>query len=352
MIYETSAGGVIIYKGKVLVVRNRFGNWVFPKGHIEAGENAEQAALREVEEEVGLKAKIREAIGQTHYQFTSGGILRDKTVHWFLMDVANPIYSLNRREGFVEAAFAPVEEAQALLAHDNDRLLLENIADKIKTEELEQSMKLTTILFDLDGTLIDTRKLVVASFQHTFKKVLNIEVTAQDVLQDYGRPLTYTFGRYTQDPATVDEMLRVYREHNVIYHDSITEAFPLVYEDVLQLHQAGFRLGIVTSKKRPVVLMGVRLFDLEHFFEVYVCEEDTKKHKPGPEPILEALKQMKVKPEETIYVGDSPYDILSAKAAGVYSAAVIWSNFPETTWQELKPDLILSRLNELEEYLI
>ena len=84
------------------------------------------------------------------------------------MDVANPSYSLNRREGFVEAAFAPVEEAQALLAHDNDRLLLENIADKIKTEELEQSMKLTTILFDLDGTLIDTRKLVVASFQHTF----------------------------------------------------------------------------------------------------------------------------------------------------------------------------------------
>lgn len=138
MIYETSAGGVILYKSKVLVVRNRFGNWVFPKGHIEEGESAEAAALREVMEEVGLKAEISEAIGQTHYQFTSGGKMRNKTVHWYLMKVEDPIYTLNRREGFVDGVFAPVEEAQALLAHDNDRLLLESIIDKIKTEERKQ----------------------------------------------------------------------------------------------------------------------------------------------------------------------------------------------------------------------
>jgi 8-oxo-dGTP pyrophosphatase MutT (NUDIX family) len=135
VIHEESAGGVIVYKGKVLVARNRFGNWVFPKGHLELNETAAEAALREVDEEVGLKAEIQEPIGQTNYQFSSSGKLHSKTVHWFWMRVLDPLYTLNRREGFVDAVFAPVEEVQAMLAHDNDRLLLESIAERIKAEE-------------------------------------------------------------------------------------------------------------------------------------------------------------------------------------------------------------------------
>jgi len=135
MIHEESAGGVIVYQGKVLVARNRFGNWIFPKGHLELNETAAEAALREVEEEVGLKAEIQEPIGQTHYQFSSSGKMHSKTVYWYWMRVKDPLYTLNRREGFVDAVFAPVEEVQAMLAHDNDRLLLESIAERIKAEE-------------------------------------------------------------------------------------------------------------------------------------------------------------------------------------------------------------------------
>lgn len=135
MINEESAGGVIVYRGNVLVARNRFGSWVFPKGHLEENETPEIAALREVEEEVGLKAVIHESIGETSYQFNSSGRLHNKIVHWFWMRVEDPYYTLNRREGFIEAVFAPVEEVQAMLAHDNDRLLLDKIAPRIKAEE-------------------------------------------------------------------------------------------------------------------------------------------------------------------------------------------------------------------------
>lgn len=135
MIQEESAGGIIVYQGKVLVARNRFGNWVFPKGHLEGNETAEEAAIREVMEEVGLKAEIQEPLGKTQYQFSSSGKMHAKTVHWFWMRVQNPLYTLNRREGFVEAVFAPVEEVQAMLAHDNDRFLLNSIAERIKLEE-------------------------------------------------------------------------------------------------------------------------------------------------------------------------------------------------------------------------
>lgn len=211
-------------------------------------------------------------------------------------------------------------------------------------------MQISTILFDLDGTLIDTRKLVVASFQHTFQEVLGLEVTAQDMLQDYGRPLTYTFGRYTSNPETVQEMLTTYRQHNLIHHDQMTENFPNVVEGLKELHNKGFRLGVVTSKKRSAVMMGIRLLGLESCFETLVCEEDTQKHKPGPEPILEALKRMNIAAEETIYVGDSPYDILSAHAAGTYSAAVSWSNFQKETWDEVKPHLLINDLRELSVY--
>jgi pyrophosphatase PpaX len=188
---------------------------------------------------------------------------------------------------------------------------------------------------------------VVASFQHTFQKVLGLNIGAEEVLNDYGRPLTYSFGRYTQDKTVVDEMLRVYRHHNVDLHNQMTLPFPFVGEDLAQLHKLGYRMGLVTSKKRPTVLMGVRLFNMEDYFETLVCEEDTIEHKPQPEPLLEAMRRMQVLPNETLYIGDSPYDILCAHAAHVPSAAVLWSNFPPETWDEVQPTYRLQRLNQL-----
>lgn len=212
-------------------------------------------------------------------------------------------------------------------------------------------MSLTTILFDLDGTLIDTRAMVVASFQHTFRTVLHLEISAEEVLNDYGRPLTYSFGRYTKNLEIVEEMLQVYRQHNLSVHDQMALPFPFINDDLSALQQAGYTMGIVSSKKRLTVMKGIRLFQMEPFFQVYVCEEDTKIHKPQAEPLLEACRIMQIEPSATLYVGDSPYDILCAQAARAHSAAVMWSNFPAAVWDELKPDYRLQRLADLLSYL-
>ncbi|MCE5195676.1 MAG: HAD-IA family hydrolase [Negativicutes bacterium] len=212
-------------------------------------------------------------------------------------------------------------------------------------------MNPTTLLFDLDGTLIDTRALVVASFQHTFRTVLGLEISAEEVLNDYGRPLTYSFGRYTNDAAVIREMLQIYRRHNLAAHDQMAQPFPFIQEDLQALQQAGYPMGVVSSKKRLTVMKGIRLFQMEAFFQVYVCEEDTKIHKPQAEPLLEACRLLQIEPSAALYTGDSPYDILCAKAAGSPSAAVLWSNFPSTVWDELQPDYRLQRLADLLAYL-
>src|SRR5665647_1721211 len=117
-------------------------------------------------------------------------------------------------------------------------------------------MNLTTLLFDLDGTLIDTRALVIASFQHTFRTVLNLDISAEEVLNDYGRPLTYSFGRYTKNPEIIEEMLQVYRQHNLAVHDQMALPFPFINDDLKAFQQAGYVMGIVSSKKRPTVMKG------------------------------------------------------------------------------------------------
>lgn len=132
MINEVSAGGVVIRQGLVLVIQNRFGEWVFPKGHLEAGETAEEAALREVWEETGVDATIIRHIGHTRYQFYAEGSLRNKTVHWFLMKTECQELKLSKEEGFQTGRYAPVDEVHEILAYDNDRQMLEIVAGQIR----------------------------------------------------------------------------------------------------------------------------------------------------------------------------------------------------------------------------
>lgn len=208
------------------------------------------------------------------------------------------------------------------------------------------------VLFDLDGTLLDTRALVAASHLHTFRTVLGQEIAESEVMRDYGRPLRYTFARYAP-PAKVDEMLRVYREYNVAHHDDMTTLFSGVREGLQSLKEKlpDMLLGLVTSKKRPVALQGLQLFKLSEFFDVTVCEEDTTEHKPEPEPLFYAARKLQLLAEETLYVGDSPYDMMCASAAGAGPVAVAWSSFNLEELRQLKPVFLVQSISELADIL-
>lgn len=179
------------------------------------------------------------------------------------------------------------------------------------------------VLFDLDGTLINTNRLIIDSFKHTYKTGLGLEVSEEEILKYFGEPLIKTLGRYSEEKA--DELFKIYIEYNELRHDATVTIFDGVKELLGELESQGRVLALVTSKRRKVALMGLDLFDIKRHFKVFVALEDTELHKPNPAPVLKALELLGAKPEEAIMVGDSVFDIHCAHGAGVKAALVKWS---------------------------
>jgi pyrophosphatase PpaX len=185
-------------------------------------------------------------------------------------------------------------------------------------------MRYPTVLFDLDGTLVDSGAIILASFKHAAKTVL-----ARDVEDEQIAALVGGSNLYDQmavlDASRVDELVRVYREHNRPLHDEL-QAFQGVEELVATLSAEGRKLGIVTAKGRATVDLAFGVIDLEPYFDVVVTADMTERHKPDPEPVLKALELLESEPSEAAFVGDSPFDVGAGKAAGVFTVAVSWGN--------------------------
>lgn len=206
-------------------------------------------------------------------------------------------------------------------------------------------MKVNTLLFDLDGTLIDTNELIIASFLHTLNKYYPEKYKREDAIQFIGPPLYDTFVEIDQE--RVEELISTYREHNLSHHDQLVTEFEGVFETIETLYKKGYKLGIVTTKLRHTVNMGLKLTKLDQFFDVVVTLDDVKNAKPDPEPIEKALEQLNAKPEETIMVGDNHHDILAGQNAGTKTAGVAWSLKGAEYLQTFKPDYLLENMRDL-----
>ncbi|MFZ5817009.1 MAG: pyrophosphatase PpaX [Bacillota bacterium] len=184
--------------------------------------------------------------------------------------------------------------------------------------------RFSVLLFDLDGTLIDTNHLIVTSFQHVFREHLKREVAAEEIYPFFGEPLPRTMARYA--PERAEELVERYRAYNISQHDLLVRPFPGVPEALTALQAAGLRLGVVTSKRTELAQRGLRVCGLERFFATLVGMDATEKHKPDPEPVLEALRRMGEEPgPHVLMVGDSIYDIQCGRNAGCATAGVGWT---------------------------
>lgn len=201
------------------------------------------------------------------------------------------------------------------------------------------------ILFDFDGTLMDTTNLIIASFKHTVQKHLNRQVEAEELFPHFGRPLIDALEELA--PEQGNELILTFRQFNLKHHDEMVTPFEQVLETLEKLQEMGIKLGIITSKARLSLHKGLELYNLKHYFKSIVALEDTKIHKPNPEPVLLGLKQLNVLPTEALVVGDSPHDIHSAHRANVQAAAVRWTSL---SWESIlaeKPEFILNSMAEL-----
>lgn len=200
--------------------------------------------------------------------------------------------------------------------------------------------KFKCVLFDLDGTLIDTTPLIMSSFRHTFRHHFNCEKEDAELVRFLGIPLSKAFGETC--PGMEEEMICTYREFNERVHDTYVGVFLSVTDALRELKEKGVLLGVVTSKRRAIALRGMKLFGLDEFMNVFVSCEDTKRHKPEGDPVVKALEILGIEDKSSVlYVGDSPYDILCARNAGVSSAAVDWSFLEREELSKYEPDFFL-----------
>lgn len=206
-------------------------------------------------------------------------------------------------------------------------------------------MKLDTLLFDLDGTLIDTNELIITSFLHTFDHFHPGEFKREDVLKFIGPPLIDSFS--TVNPERAEEMVKVYREHNIKNHDSFVTAFEGVVDTIKTLHDNDFKLGIVTTKLRQTVNMGLDLTGLTDYFDVVVTLDDVKHAKPDPEPIHMALNQLDSSVDRAIMVGDNHHDIEAGKNAGTLTAGVAWTIKGKSHLEQFDPDFMLEQMSDI-----
>lgn len=206
-------------------------------------------------------------------------------------------------------------------------------------------MKYTCILFDLDGTLIDTNDLILRTFNYTLDKILGISVPKEQIFATYGRPLSEVMAEFNAEQA--ERLLTTYRTYNAQIHDQYVTLFPQVKETLTALKNLGLRLAVVTSKKNDIAQRGLRLFDLEPYFDVLIGPDDTSLHKPDPAPAQEALHRLNCPAHEAIMVGDSPYDILCGASCGCKTAAVRYSVHDRTVLQNVQPDYMLDTLADL-----
>ncbi len=200
------------------------------------------------------------------------------------------------------------------------------------------------LLFDLDGTLLDTTDLILKSFQHTIRTHNGHDADMELVKSTFGQPLIKALALMGSDP---EAMIKTYREYNMQYHDELAKVFAGTAEAIQALYGGGIKLAVVTSKIRATSVRGLRLFDLDKYFPVIIGHEDCQNHKPHPEPVLRALEGLGLAATDCLMVGDSPVDILSARAAGVKTAAVRWSYVPWDAVMAAEPDLVLEDMAAL-----
>ena len=208
------------------------------------------------------------------------------------------------------------------------------------------------ILFDNDGTLVDTHDIILASMRYSTQAVLGKTIPDDVLMRKVGQPLVVQMRDFTPDADEQAEILRVYREHNATIHDDMIRAFPGVRQGLEALAQNGFALGVVTSKLRVTAWHGLEIVGLAPYFQCCIGAEDCQCYKPEAEPVLRGARALGLRPDQCAYVGDAPFDIQAGNAAGMQTVAALWGMFPKETLRRERPDFESATFGDLVELLL
>lgn len=217
------------------------------------------------------------------------------------------------------------------------------------------------ILFDLDGTLIDTTGLILACFDHSWRSVTGRGRSREALVDTFGMPLREAMKRLASepenselarqgcglDPHLIEQLLLEYRSFNLANHDGMVSSFVGAGSVIAELRNRGYLVGVVTSKSRELGQRGLELCALDRLLDVAVFLEDTDHHKPRPEPVLKALEKLNARPSLAAYVGDSRHDLVAGRAAGVQTVAALWGPSTRESLEQENPDFKAESISDL-----
>lgn len=185
-----------------------------------------------------------------------------------------------------------------------------------------------TVLFDFDGTIVDSTPAVLGAWKHTYDVLKPGQYDEAVCLSTFGEQLDASLHKYFPE-TPVDEVVAIYRDWQITRLPDLVKEFPGVLDEIDRIHDAGFRTGVVTSRHRETADILFDLFKVKDRFDVIIDCESTTKHKPDPEPIDVALAKLGSEPEKSLYVGDAVFDLLTSHNAAVDFALVMWTKTVE-----------------------
>lgn len=202
------------------------------------------------------------------------------------------------------------------------------------------------VLFDLDGTLLDSVPLILASVQHAFAERAR-RPTMEEWIAGIGTPLRVQLQAWTDGPDDLITVVDRYRTFQDAHHDEMIRAFPGAADTVRSLHEAGRPLGIVTGKMAETAAHSLAHVGMRTYFDAIVGADSCAHHKPHPEPVLHALERLEALPQDAVFVGDSPLDVKAGNAAGVRTIAVLWGASGREALAEARPTHWLEAIGDL-----
>lgn len=201
------------------------------------------------------------------------------------------------------------------------------------------------VIFDLDGTLLNTDLLIKKSFQHVFAKYKKgYNLSEEEMLSFLGPSLNETFQRYFP-LKMIDELIDYYREFNHAHHEDFVTIYPTVKETLKELKSKGYPLAVVTTKYSVAAYIGLDLFDITKYFDIVLGMDQVKNVKPDPEGIYTVMKKLGC--SHAVMIGDNVSDILSGKNAGVYTIGVNWTPKGTAAMEALSPDLMIDQMSDV-----
>jgi pyrophosphatase PpaX len=203
------------------------------------------------------------------------------------------------------------------------------------------------LLFDLDGTLVDSIELILSSARFAFVGFDGHAPSDEEWRAGIGRPLQAVLREYAPDEAEAERLLGRYREYQLANHDRLMHAYDGIVAALQGFAAAGHPLAVVTSKADWLARRALELVGVNDLFSVLIGCDSTLKHKPDPEPVELALARLGVPAWEALFVGDSPHDVESGRAARVYTVGVTWGAFGRGEMEASGADVVIDHVADL-----